>query len=155
MFHTLLAAVVAGNGQQAMKTALIVICLILAVLVVASIASTLNYSKMRRKRKADRLLLMVVYIATLIVTVCAVFAFVRYTDFTAKPQLSTPGNTTTEQTENSTTTETTVETTVATEPDYTLEAGYTDKTNPENWNVKWEILQNNKVVNSYARRHRR
>lgn len=149
MFYTLLTANIASNSQQAMKTALIVICLILAALVIASIAYTLHCSK-KRQRKSQKVLLSAVYLATLIVAICTVFAFVRYTDLTAQPQLSVPSGTTTEQTEASTSIETTVETTETTEPDLTLEAGFTDKTNPENWNVKWEILQDNKVVDSYT-----
>lgn len=149
MFYTLLTPAIAGNSQQAMKTALIVICLILVVLVIASIAYTLICSK-KKQNKSQRILLSAIYLSTLIVAICAVFSFVRYADLTAKPQLSVPDNTTTSQTDNSTTEETTVETTVATEPDLTLEAGFTDKTDPKNWDVKWEILQNNKVVDSYT-----
>ena len=149
----LTSAKVSGIGSvQFMKAALIVLTLILSALTLSSIIFTVLSIKSRPIRGSKKILLAMVYITTVVVLVSTILCFYRYRS--ADPSLSAPPST--ESTANSTSQATTEPTTEATtipptEPEPTYEPGYTDLSNPKNWNIKWDILQNNEVVDSYNR----
>lgn len=61
-----------------------------------------------------------------------------------KPIQITPSETEPAQTEPP-------ESTVPTEPVSVFTPAFTDKTNPANWGIKWEIIQNGKIVDAFQR----
>lgn len=157
MVNIILSSVTVANtgSVQFMKAALIVLALILAALVLSSIIFTILSIKSRPLSTARKILLSMVYIATAVVLVCTALCFYRYTAendaLLNAPSTSAPSTSATQPTTEPTTEATTEATTVPpTDPEPTYEAGYADFSDPKNWNVKWEILQNDKVVDSYT-----
>lgn len=142
---------------QILKPALIIIFVILAALVLSSIVFTILTIKAKSRSMSRRILLGMLYIATIIVLICAVLCYCRYDSLvkTAENQPNIPTTLTTVDTQPSTeeTTEATTEATTVptTEPEPTYEPAYTDASNPENWKISWQVYQGNSLVDSYTR----
>ena len=154
----------------AMKPALIVLIAIFAILALSSIgftamiASAKRKSKSHRRNPSSKLLQGILYAATCLVLVCTVFCYTRYQDLgeelmsadappagdtqQAAPSTSTGPADTTESTDT-VPEDTTQETAPPTDPDPTISPAYTDLSNPENWGIKWEIIQGGAIVDSY------
>lgn len=151
-----MGAVTDSNTIQLMRPALILLTLILAALVLGSVIFTVLSIKRKNLSLAGKILLAILYAATVIVLVCTIACLVRYNNMRDVLQNPTDGTTastgtTTQSTTESTTEVTTEATTIPpTEPEPTYDAGYTEKSDPGKWNIKWEILQNGSVVGSYS-----
>lgn len=143
-----------ADKLQFMKPALIVLVLILFALAISCIVFTALTLKKKRPNGSGKLLLAMVYIATIVVLACTILCFHRYNAVGEALMNTTLGTSTadTEVTTNVTTEATTEATTVPpTEPDPTYEPTYAESSDPGNWKIKWEILQNGSVVDSYNR----
>lgn len=144
---------ISQSDLQFMKPALIVLSLILAALVISCVVFTILTLKNKKHNTGTKVLLAVVYVATIVVLVCTIMCFSRYNDINIVPPSTTANTTVTTVPTTEPTTEATTEATTVppTEPDPTYEAANTDKSDPSNWKVKWEIIQSGKVVDNYTR----
>lgn len=143
-----------ADKLQFMKPALIVLALILFALVVSSIAFTVLTIRKKNRNGTGKLLLGMVYAATIVVLACTILCMNRYNTISDTLMNTTLSTSTadTEVTTNVTTEATTEATTVPpTEPEPTYEPGYTENSDPNKWKIKWEILQNGAVTDSYSR----
>jgi len=147
------------NLEQAyagMKPALILLLCILAVLLLTCIIFTALTMKKKRVSSSQRLLLILIYIVTVLVLVCVIFCYTRYvsagrqlSDDDTQPVVSTQD---TEAPASEETQESTEETTEPpTEPIPTFNPESSELSNPENWGVKWEIITQGAIVESYNR----
>lgn len=144
-----------------MKTALMVLALILVVLIIGCVLFTVFYIK--RKKSAAVPLLVLMYITTVIVFACTVFCAYQYrivedtllnastapstTESSAATDPST--NPTTLPTTDPTTEPTTEPTTVPTLPPF--EPGHTDLSDPKNWGIDWDIIAGGSLINGFER----
>ena len=143
-----------ADKLQFMKPALIVLALILFALVVSSIAFTVLTIRKKNMNGTGKLLLGMVYAATIVVLACTILCMNRYNTISDTLMNTTLSTSTadTEVTTNVTTEATTEATTVPpTEPEPTYEPGYTENSDPNKWKIKWEILQNGAVTDGYSR----
>ncbi len=139
-----------NSNMQFMKPALIVLSLILAALLISCGVFTALHVKSKKNNASSKIMLIALYVAAVIVLVCTIVCFTKYNATTAPSPSIGHTSITTLPTTEPTTEETTVETTVApTVPEPTYEAGMTENSNPQKWKVNWNILQENKVVDSY------
>ncbi len=151
-----LLAALSATGQF-MKPALIILASILGVLVLSCLIFTLTRRGAKGMDRTGRILMGAMYAATVIVLVCTILCWRQYNAF-QDTLLQGPADTgtTTQSTTQATTGETTEETTEATTvpptvPKPPFKPAHTDKTNPDNFGVKWEIIQNGSIVDSYTR----
>ena len=137
---------------QMMKPALLVLALISAALLLSSIIFTLILAK-KKPATSAKFILVAVYVVTVIVLVCTIFCLIRYNS--AKAELAGPAPDTQSTTAGTTqsTTEATTEATTEPEviPDPTYEAGYVDSSDPKNWGISWDIIQNGSIVDNFTR----
>ncbi len=140
---------------DAMGPALVVICLFAVIMIILSLVLSL-----RSQRRKNTGLLVLVYIATVLVCACAMFCATRYrqagNDLYSDALLSSsdPASTAgTQPTQTSQPTEATVPPTTvpATEPLPSYDAAYTEDSDPANWNIRWEIMADGQIVDSYTR----
>lgn len=108
-----------------------------------------------------RILLGLFYLIALGAILCAITYGIRYSDLSQVPPETQPSTGQSPSTEPSQPAQT--ETTLPTEPlpteppeptipDYTLpEVGNTENSDPENWNVSWEIIADGHITDSYQR----
>ena len=160
MFIPVLAANAAlSQIHTQMKPALILLAVILGILILASIAFTLTAAQVktsRSRRRTQRTILKLMYLATCLVFVCTMVCFIRYRsigkklmDASGNPSASTPAAT--DHKDNTTPSDGTQNATEPSEiiPDPTFTPALTDSSNPENWGIKWEIIQKGALVGSY------
>jgi len=142
-------ALAAISTAAQMKPALIVLLLILAAMILSSISFTIIYA---RTNKGGKVLLFTLYAVTLVTLICTILCFSKYSEISnaEKPPVETVEPT--QQTPEATTEPSVpVETTEPTVPDPTFTPELTDNSNPENWGIKWEVIQNGSVVENYTR----
>ena len=154
---------VTENLHKTMGSALIVLGVILAILLICCIVFTLvHFVGRKQKTKMNTIVLIIMYAATAIVLFCTVFCLVRYKAVGNILELEknppTQATTTTAPTETPTTAPTTEPTTEPTEPtppptepEPTYTPEYNDDSDPKNWNVRWDIHDGNSVVDTYTR----
>ena len=141
---TLAAAVNAVSLQNALW----ILFGILGVLAVVTIIYTLFTIS---SGKGSRLILVCMWLATVIALTCALMCLGKFNDMTT-PTLPTepkPSEQVTTAPSEETTVPTTEETEPPTEPTPTLAPAHTSVSDPANWNVKWEIMANGQLVDSY------
>lgn len=145
-------ALMLSTHLQMMKSALLVLALITAALLLSSIIFTAILAK-NKPNSSAKFILIAIYVVTVIVLICTVFCFIRYNSI--KATLSGPAPDAQGTTNSSTlsTTESTTEATTEPEviPDPTYEAGYVDSSDPKNWGITWDIIQNGSIVENYTR----
>lgn len=146
---------VIGSSASMLKPALIVLFVILAVLLLCSIAFTALCRGGKGKVPGSRkFLLGVMYLATIIVLVCTIACTVKYNSFKAPSQGGNgsmnvpPVNSNNDDT---TTEQTTIETTEETVPAPTYTAQMVDSSDPKQWNVKWTVYEDKKAIEDYRR----
>lgn len=148
-----------------MKPALILLVVILTVLTVCCIIFTyLGYRthSSRRGKHIQKTIQNLMYVATAVVLVCVFLCFMQYRnvgnvisagnfqDPVVPGSSETTGNT--EDTKPSETTEQTEPQTKPVEiPEPTFTPAFTDSSNPEQWDIKWEIISNGAIVDSFQR----
>ena len=137
------------SNIEFMKPALLVLGLILATLLISCIAFTAIFVRSRNVTGSKKILLTALYVATLTVLVCTFICYSQFKQVSNPPAVQTTPATTT--TPIVTTPETDPPTEPPTEPDPTVNPMHTDSSDPGNWNIKWSIFQNGKVVDSYQR----
>ena len=144
-----------ADVQYFMKPALIMLVLILAALVLSSIVFTVLSLKSGKLNGTKKALLGMMYAATVLVLVCTLLCNHRYNTVNDALLNNTTGGEESPSTEQTTagTTEATTETTTvpAADPEPTYDPAYTDLSNPENWGIKWEIIEHGSIVESYQR----
>ena len=136
-----------------MRLALLVMLALLALLILGCIILTavdLRCSGAYQKKSKLSAITLVCYLAALIVLACNVFGFITFRNEMSMAAAPAPTETTTVPTETPTTVETEPPT-EATVPDPTLAPAMTDDSNPKNWNVKWELIDPNGLVDSFQR----
>lgn len=156
----LTAGISLSDNYRQMGIALIILLCIFAVLAVCSVIFSYIAGRTQMKRSQRRQvnsILRLMYFTTVLVLVCALACFIRYRSV-GKAMLHPGDNTTghtTAATEESTiateTQDTQVTEDTTPEPEPTFTPALTDSSNPENWKVTWEIIQNGNIVNGYQR----
>ena len=148
-----------------MKPAMIVLDVILAVLIVSCIVFT--YISTRTKtshsnRKTHNTILSLMYITTVLVLVCTTVCFFLFRQASAQlmsPETQPTDNISTDapmdtQADTTAPKETQPEETTVpeeTEPEPTYTPAYTDSSNPENWGIRWDIIADGTIVDTYQR----
>lgn len=147
-----------------MKPALMVLALIAVVLLLSTLITTI-VSAVRRRGNA--LILITLYLATIVAVGCTYFCLNKYnavqdallqiqqdilTAATSEPTTVPTTAPTTAPTTEPTTAPTTEATTIPpTEPDPTYTAEAVELSNPEQWGIKWEIMELGNIVESFNR----
>lgn len=158
---------------QQMKTALIVLAVILAVLIFFSILFTSLAARAKESRigrKSQNVVLSLLHTTTLLALVCAGLCCLRFQKLSAQLQIPVPQPTeqvstevstdaptdaatdpqeTTAPTEQTLPTETTAP--EETEPEPTFTPVHTDSSDPGNWGIRWDIITDGSVVDTYQR----
>jgi len=160
MYIPILAANVAlSQHYQSMKPALILLVVILVILIAGCVAFSLMGAKIkgsRAWRRTQRTILRMMHIATVFVLICTVICFARYLSVGSKlmdagnethNSQTTTGNDSIHNTQDSATQESTVDTEPVPEPTFT--PAVSDSSNPDKWGIKWEIISNGALVDSY------
>lgn len=147
---SVLNVLAASNPAAQLMPALIFLLICLGALALCSITFTVIYA---RSKHVNKLLLGVLYCVTLITLICTILCVKKYKSFESAtpPENTTLGTsgTTVDTTDGTTLPETTAPTEAVTEPTFTPQ--YTDNSNPENWGISWEIIQNGSIIDSYVR----
>ncbi|MBO5867413.1 MAG: PQQ-binding-like beta-propeller repeat protein [Oscillospiraceae bacterium] len=147
MQHGFLLSLASTAAQ--MKPALIVVLLIMAAMVLSSVSFTIIYA---RTNKGGKVLLYTLYAVTVIVLICTVLCCTKYFSVlnaeTPTPVQTEPTEQTTEAPEETTVP---VETTEPTVPDPTYTPEMSETSDPSNWGISWEIIQNGSIIDSYNR----
>ena len=137
------------STAASLRPALLVMVLILAAMVLSCIGFTIIYA---RTNKGGKVLLATLYGVTLITLVCTLLCYYKYTTVLNDERTpSSTAGTTQSTTQGTTQAPTTEETTEPTLPDPTYDPVHTDNSNPEKWGIKWDIIQNGSIVDSYNR----
>ena len=130
-----------------MRPALIVLSLILVAMVVSCICFTLIAA---RAKKGNKILLGMLYGTTVITLACTLLCFYKYNALTkSEASLNGPTGNTEQSTTVAPTVAPTTEPTAAPKP--TFDPAYTSNSNPENWGIQWDIIQNGSIVDSFNR----
>lgn len=160
----------AGNQEnllstyQAMKPALIALFVILALLVIACAVFTVlcvlarpKHSSHRRKNHTRTIILVAGYAATAITLSLALVCLNQYRSIEKELLNSQPSDTAIDSQPSETATQeqtdppTDPPTEPPTEPQPTLSVGNAETSNPSNWGVNWEIIQNGSITGSFTR----
>ena len=165
----LLAGLSAGESYGRMKSSLILLIIIFGVLFLASIVFTLIASQIRcsrSQRNAEKLILSVMYISSVLVLVCTLVCFIRYKTVGDKLMATAPANPTettaatgsgpsstptlpTETPGTATKPTESQPTTAPTQPvQPTFTPSYSNVSDPKNWGVDWEIINAGSIVDS-------
>lgn len=157
-------------SYSSMRSGLFILIAVTAISIILSVYLTVTLMKAGRKKahhgrvkKSFYCLMMCAYVVSMISLIFTVFCGSKYQKMGALLQGGTlpsgSENSTissseqTNQTDSSSQPETKPsETTVPTQPDPTLNVTMTDKSNPSNWAVKWDIIVNEAVTGSYNRK---
>lgn len=147
-----------------MNPALILLAVISVVLIISSVAFSYLSGQMRMKRsqrRAQNLILRLMYLVTVLVLVCTAVCFFRYQSVGKKlmdagnndsisnsGSPSTGDSSTENNTDNSTGQQETVDNTPVPDPTFTPEA--VDSSNSNNWGINWEIISGGSIVDSYT-----
>ena len=154
-----LAANVALSQMHAqLKPALILLAVILGVLIAASVAFTIIFSRTRvsrSRRRTRRTIVRMMYATTCLVFICTLACFIRYNAIGKKmmaagnnPSASTPATDDDSTIKPGDTTPSTTEP-EETVPEPTFTPEKTDSSNPESWGIQWEIIKSGAIVDSY------
>ena len=157
----LTAGVSLSDSYRQMGIGLIILLCIFVLLAVGSVIFSYLSGRTRMERSKRRkvnTILRLMYLTTILVLVCTLVCFIRYRSF-GKAMLhagenNTTGHTTatTEETILTTETEDTQQTEDTTpEPDPTFTPAFSDSSNPENWKIKWQIIQDGNIIDGYQR----
>lgn len=136
-----------------MRTALLAMLVILGLLVLGCIILTvidMNKQGAYQKHKKPAATTVMCYAATVIVLACCAFCFVSYRN-SMQSSMQAPATEPSTEPSTDATTVPTEATTAPTEPDPTLAPAMTDLSNPENWDVKWELIDSTGIVDSFQR----
>lgn len=138
-----------------MIVALIALFAIAILLFAASVYFTIKSKKQsaRRKRpnKTRAILLAAGYIAAIFTLVFAFICLGTYQKMITPPQKPTE-NPSVSETETATSQQTEPPTEPPTEPQPTLNVTQTEESDPKNWGVKWEIVENGDITKNYSRK---
>lgn len=142
-----------SNAYSSMKAALTALSVIFGILMLASAVFTVfRFQKNRIHIPVS--LMAAIYITTVIVGGCTIFSAVRLHKterlLMNSESVSTEDSNQTE-TDSSTTESTETTTPPPTEPPVIFSPLATDRTNPDNWGIQWEIISKGTVVDSYER----
>lgn len=156
--HLTNLAAIPGLRHALMLDLVALLISLIAVLVGSIVLKILaKRTRDRARRKLLRKLAIPVYIVTAVIIVLMVLCFNKLSKLDV-PQPTDPTHNTSEATSVPTdpTTEPTIEPTTQpteepTEPSFRSDAYHTDKTNPNNWGVDWEIIYNDSIVDGYER----
>ncbi len=134
---------------------LLVICAIMAILCVGM---TVNKIIAHRRKKAEisGIVLAVLYFTTLMILAATLFGYRIWQRADVPADVHNPGteqtvSPTEHPTEPSPTETEPPQTEAPTEPPVLFQPAMTDVSNPENWNMTWEIIENETIVESYQR----
>lgn len=149
-------SILASASTQMQQIALILLFVIFLVMAAVSVLFTI----LNRGGKVSLIQLLIYAVTLLVLAICLICLF-KYT--TGAKQAAVPDSTTAsaQATGSGTVTDPTISPAPPTKPtddnnengssvpNYT--AAYTDTSNPANWGIKWQIIANDKLVDSYER----
>ncbi len=144
-------------SPYSMKSALVLLCVITVALILFSVVFTLltirqgNFRSRRRRRllQGQLYLLGCSYIATVIAIFVTIFSFNRYHDAKNPHMDADSPHSGSQSTDSSDPTAPSANPYIPEGP--TISPEFTDRTNPENWKIKWEIIDHGTIVNEYER----
>ena len=148
----MLSAVFSAGSTEFMRPALLILGILLAALVICCIVFTAIIARAGKSSAGKKVVLVALYIATAAVLICSFICFCRYNQAgIVSPTEAVPTTTIAPTTEATTIPETEPPTEPPTEPDPTLAPEYTENSDPANWKIKWSVLQEHTVLDSFQR----
>ena len=155
-FSIFAARLIASEGYKQMKSSLVLLAIIFAALLVASIGFTSVAFRIKCTRSqwnAERMILTVMYISTVLVFICMLICFVCYHSVKPKASISsspssTPSVSTPVNPGNPNNPDNPQQVTTPTTPVPTFTPVQSGSSNPENWGVDWEIIKGGNIVDS-------
>lgn len=148
----MLSAVFSAGSTEFMRPALLILGILLAALVICCIVFTAIIARAGKSSAGKKVVLVALYIATAAVLICTFICFCRYNQAgIVSPTEAVPTTTIAPTTEATTIPETEPPTEPPTEPDPTLAPEYTENSDPANWKIKWSVLQEHTVLDSFQR----
>lgn len=148
----MLSAVFSAGSTEFMRPALLILGILLAALVICCIVFTAIIARAGKSSAGKKVVLVALYIATAAVLICTFICFCRYSQAgIVSPTEAVPTTTVAPTTEATTIPETEPPTEPPTEPDPTLAPEYTENSDPANWKIKWSVLQEHTVLDSFQR----
>jgi len=166
MLNPIFAAAPLTENYQHMKTALVLLFIILGALIICSITFTLIGAQLKctkGQRSTQKAILLVMYIATVLVLLLTCFCYIRFQSVEKNDSADNTKDpiTTTDEAQNTENTTVPLDTTEPTStsnetepplvPEPTYTPGFVDSSNPENWGVNWEIIASGAIVDTYER----
>lgn len=166
MLNPIFAAAPLTENYQQMKTALVLLFIILGALIICSITFTLIGAQLKctkGQRSTQKAILLVMYIATVLVLLLTCFCYIRFQSVEKNDSADNTKDpiTTTDEAQNTENTTVPLDTTEPTStsnetepplvPEPTYTPGFVDSSNPENWGVNWEIIASGAIVDTYER----
>ena len=157
MYPMLTSAASDNTTLQIMRPALIVLALILTALLLSCVIFTVMNIKAKKHTPAGKVILAMLYLTCIVVFVCTVLCYRRYNAVSqaleTTPVLPSTSPSETTQITTVPTIEATTEaaTIPPTEPEPTYEPAFTNSSNPENWNIHWDIFEGDSATESYER----
>lgn len=152
--NCLSTALLATSQLLFLKSSLIILYLILAALALSCLVFTFVMLRSQPEGISAKVLLVALYLVTSFVLICAIICTGKYNRLQAPPESPSVQTTvpapTTDPTENPTTSDTEPSTEVPTEPPLPFTATFTANTDPANWKIKWSVMQNSTVLESYT-----
>ncbi len=152
-YLNLILTAITNNRIALMRPALTALSIILGALVLVSVLLTVLAFKSKKSISSSaKFRLGMLYVTTVVVLICT-FVCIRSYNFAQDSLSNVPPETNEQTTEaDAETTEGTTEaTTEATIPEPTYEAEKVEKSDPQNWKIKWDIIANNEIVKKYQR----
>ena len=145
--NLLLTATLLEGQAVFLKSSLIILYLILAALALSCLVFTFIMVRSPMEGTAPKILMVLIYLVTAFVLISTIICTDKYNKLTQVPDTDSvlPQITTTAPPEE--TTEST--TTPAIVPGGPLTAYHTADTDPANWNIKWDVMQNSNVLQGY------
>ena len=136
------------EGQAVfLKSSLVILYLILAALVLSCMAFTFIMLRSPMDGATPKILMVFLFLVTAFVLISAIVCTDQYNKLTTAP---TPGSSLADRPTTEAPEGTSENTTPPIIPGSPLAAYHTTNTDPDNWGIKWDIMQNSNVLNSYT-----
>lgn len=153
MSALILTAVQLESQAVFLKSSLIILYLILAALALSCIVFTFIMIRAQLDGTASKVLLVALYTATCFVLICAIVCTGKYNQLTSPQdtthlQTAVPSGATEPSAEDATTSPS--ETKQDNESLLSFTPEHTADTDPANWEIKWNVMQNSNVLDHYV-----
>jgi len=153
MLNIFLTASVLENQSLFLRSSLIILYLILAALALSCLVFTFIMLRSQLEGTASKVLLVSLYLVTSFVLVCTIICTREYSTLQVSneaPSIQITDSLSGTEAGTSPVSTTVPPTEPSTEPTEPFLASHVSKTDPANWEIKWNIMKNSTVLESYV-----